>query len=245
MAIDAALMHDRACRYAGAPTQTALNQALEACLPLCALIARRFLNRGAEYDDLYQVACLSCVGAIKGFDPDRGLKFTSYVTPTVTGAVRNYLRDQAPLFRAPRALRQQAMAVEKAREAYLNACHAEPTARQLAEKLNWDVEKVLTAWTALSASRVSSLEEADETGLTLAERLPFLEPGFENTERREDLARALKTLTEEETALLAFRYTERLSQRDAAKRMNKTQMQISRMERRVLAALRKELTEEP
>ena len=107
------------------------------------------------------------------------------------------------------------------------------------------METVLAVWAAQSAARVSSIEEADESGLTLAERIPFLEPGFENSERREDLSRAFKLLTEEEMDLLSLRYTRRLSQRDTAKRMNKTQMQISRMERRILAVLRKELTEEP
>lgn len=93
--------------------------------------------------------------------------------------------------------------------------------------------------------RVSSLEETDENGLTLAERLPFSEAGFERMEQREDLARALAALTQEEKTLLNLRFTQCLSQRDAAARMNKTQMQVSRMERRVLAALRKELTEQP
>ena len=184
MAIDAALMHDLACQYALIPTEDHLNRALTACLPLCALIARRFLNRGAEYDDLYQAACLSCVNALKSFDPNRGLKFSTFVTPTVTGSVRNYLRDQAPLLRAPRALREKGMILEKTREAYLAAHHAEPTARQLAEALGWEMESVLAVWTALSASHVASLEEADENGLTLGERLPFLEPGFENAEQR-------------------------------------------------------------
>ena len=234
MAMDAALMHALACDFALSRTDEALNAALDACLPLCALIARRFLSRGAEYDDLYQVACLACVNALKGFEPERGLKFTSYVTPTVTGAVRNYLRDQAPLLRAPRALRQQAMDVEKARDAYLNRYHAEPSARQLAQILGY-----------LASTRVSSLEETDENGLTLAERLPFSEAGFEQMEQREDVARALSALTEEEKRLLNLRFTQRLSQRDTAARMNKTQMQISRMERRVLATLRKELTEQP
>ncbi|MBR3106969.1 MAG: sigma-70 family RNA polymerase sigma factor [Clostridia bacterium] len=245
MAIDAARMHDLACRYAQFPSEEHLNQALEACLPLCALIARRFLNRGAEYDDLYQVACLSCVNALKSFDPNRGLKFSTFVTPTVTGAVRNCLRDQTPMIRAPRIRRQQGMEIEKVREAFLNSHHAEPTVRQLAEALGWEMEKVLAVWTALSATRVSSLEEADENGLTLGERLPFLEPGFNRAEQREDLSRALSLLTEEENLLLSLRYTHRLSQRDAANRLNKTQMQISRMERRILAALRKELSETP
>lgn len=241
-AINAAVMHALACQYAAAPSEASLQEAAEACFPLCALIARRFQSRGAEYDDLFQVACLSCVSALKGFDPERGLKFTTYVTPTVTGAVRNYLRDQAPLLRAPRALRQQAMELEKAREAFLALHHTEPTARQLAGQLGWTLEKVLTAWAAQAASRVSSLEETDENGLTLAQQLPFLEPGFAQMEQREDLSRALALLSGEERRLLSLRFHERLSQRDAAARMGKTQMQISRMERRLLNALRKELT---
>lgn len=238
-------MHALACQYAAAPTEHTLNQALAACLPLCALIARRFSGRGAEYDDLYQAACLACVGALKGFQPERGLRFTTYVTPTVTGAVRNYLRDAVPLVRTPRALRHQAMEAEKARDAYLSAHHAEPTARQLAALLGWDLEKVLRAWAALSARHVSSLEETDGDGLSLSDRLPFLEPGYERAEQREDVARALAGLTEEERRLLALRFSQCLSQRDTARQMMKTQMQISRMERRVLAALRKELTPEP
>ena len=240
--MDAALMHARACAYALSRTEEALNVALEACLPLCALIARRFVSRGAEYDDLFQVASLACVNALKGFDPERGLKFTTYVTPTVTGAVRNYLRDQAPLLRAPRAMREKAVLLEKARDGFLSAHHAEPTARQLAEKLGWEVEAVLAVWTAQSAAHVSSLEEADENGLSLAERLPFLEPGFNQAEQRQDVSRALALLTEEERQLLNLRFTHRLSQRDTAARLKKTQMQVSRMERRILAALRKELT---
>lgn len=243
--MDAALMHARACAYALNPSEAALEGALEACLPLCALIARRFVSRGAEYDDLFQVASLACVNALKGFDPERGLKFTTYVTPTITGAVRNYLRDQASLLKTPRAMREKAMALEKARDAYLAAHHAEPSARQLSEALGWEMEAVLTVWAAQSARRVSSLEEADGDGLTLSERLPFLEPGFEESEQREDLSRALAQLTEEENTLLSLRFTRRLSQRDTAARMNKTQMQISRMERRILSALRKELSETP
>ena len=243
--MDAALMHARACAYALNPSEAAREGALEACLPLCALIARRFVSRGAEYDDLFQVASLACVNALKGFDPERGLKFTTYVTPTITGAVRNYLRDQASLLKTPRAMREKAMALEKARDAYLAAHHAEPSARQLSEALGWEMEAVLTVWAAQSARHVSSLEEADGDGLTLSERLPFLEPGFEESEQREDLSRALAQLTEEENTLLSLRFTRRLSQRDTAARMNKTQMQISRMERRILSALRKELSETP
>ena len=141
--------------------------------------------------------------------------------------------------------RESSLFRKKARDVYLNRYHAEPSARQLADILGWEIGRVLAAWNYLASTRVSSLEETDENGLTLAERLPFLEAGFERMEQREDLSCALAALTQEERTLLNLRFTQRLSQRDAAARMNKTQMQVSRMERRVLAALRKELTEQP
>ena len=86
MTMDAARMHALACRYAEEATRENLEEALNAALPLCALIARRFSSRGGEYDDLYQAACLACVRALRGFDPEKGFKFTTYVTPVITGA---------------------------------------------------------------------------------------------------------------------------------------------------------------
>lgn len=105
--MDAAKMHDLACEYALSPTEDNLQAALEAALPLCALIARRFSGRGIEYEDLYQVASMACVSALKNFEVERSLKFTTFVTPTITGTVRNYLRDKAGLLRTPRAIREQ------------------------------------------------------------------------------------------------------------------------------------------
>ena len=245
MTMDAQRMHALACLYAQEKTEKRLEDALDASLPLCALIAWRFSQRGGEYDDLYQTACLACVQALRGFDPDRGYKFTTYVTPTITGAVRNHLRDKESLLRTPRALREQAARLSQAREAYYALRHEEPTPRQLAKALGWTLETVLSTLAAQNAGSLLSLNAPDENGLSLADRLPALEAGFESAEQREDLRRAMDTLNETERELLRLRFTLRLSQRETAQRMNRTQMQISRMEARVLAALRKEMTPEP
>ena len=240
--MDAQRMHALACLYARERTAERLEEALDAALPLCALIARRFSHRGGEYDDLYQAACLACVQALKGFDPEKGYKFTTYVTPTITGAVRNHLRDRESLFHAPRALREKAVQLSQAREAYAALRHEEPAPRHLAEALGWPLEQVLHV---LAANAVASLDRQDEDGFSLGDRLPFVETGFERAERREDLSRAMDQLNDTERELLRLRFSLRLNQRDTAERMNRTQMQISRMERRVLAALRKEMDTEP
>lgn len=245
MTMDAQRMHDLACLYAREKTEKRLEEALDAALPLCALIARRFSHRGGEYDDLHQAACLACVQALRGFDPDKGYKFTTYVTTTVTGAVRNYLRDKESLLRTPRALRERAARLAQAREAYYALRREEPAPRQLAEALGWTLETVLSTLAAQTAGSLLFLNATDEDGLSLADRLPAWEPGFDAAEQREDLRRAMETLNETEQELLRLRFTLRLSQRETARRMNRTQMQISRMEARVLAALRKEMNPEP
>ncbi len=234
-------MHALACEYAAGKTPAALDAALDACFPLCALIARRFTGRGAEYDDLYQTACLACVKVLNGFDPGRGLKFTTYATPVLTGTVRNFLRDQTSLLRTPRAVREQIAALQQARDRHLAARHEEPSPRALAQALGWDLAKVLAILAAREVTRVVSLDDSDEDGLTLSEKLAVPETGYDYLEQHETLAAALSGLSEAERELLRLRFSLRLSQRETAARMGRTQMQISRMERRLLAALRKEM----
>ena len=244
MSMDAERMHALACLYAREKTEERLEEALNASLPLCALIARRFSHRGGEYDDLYQTACLACVQALRSFDPEKGYRFTTYVTPTVTGAVRNHLRDRESLLRTPRALRERYARMERARDAYCAQHREEPTPRQLAQALGWSLEQVLSALAARTATDVVSLDREDDDGFSLADRLSAPEGDFDRTEQREDLRRAMAALNDTEREMLRLRFSLGLSQRDAARRMNRTQMQISRMERRVLAALRKEMTPE-
>ncbi len=245
MTMDAARMHALACRYAEEATRENLEEALNAALPLCALIARRFSSRGGEYDDLYQAACLACVRALRGFDPEKGYKFTTYVTPVITGAVRNHLRDRESLLRTPRGAREKSAQAAQAREAHIARYHEEPTPRQLAEDLGWTLEQVLSALAVRRANSILSLDESDAEGLSLGDRLAAPEGELERLERRADLRKALETLSEAEREMLRLRFSLRLNQRETARRMNRTQMQISRMERRALAALRKEMEGEP
>ena len=239
--MDAARMHATACAYFRAPSEETLNAALEEALPLCALISRRFCGRGVEYEDLYQVAAMACVNALKKFDETKGLKFTTFVTPTITGTLRNYLRDKAGMLHTPRSIKEQSAQLAAAREKFLNEHHREASPRELAEMLQWEVSQVLMVLSAQEASTVSSLDQQDEEGLTTGERIPFIEQGFEKAERRQDLLKALAVLSDTEKQLIFLRYQKRMSQREAAAEMDMSQMQVSRMEKRILTLLRKEM----
>ena len=234
-------MHATACAYYESPTEENLNSALQEALPLCALIARRFAGRGVEYEDLYQVAAMACVSALKKFDGERGLKFTTFVTPTITGTLRNYLRDKAGLLRTPRGLKEQGVQLAQAREAFLQQHHYEASPRELADLLGWEVSQVLMVLSAQEAGNVTSLDQTDEEGLSTGERIPFIEQGFEKSEQHQDLLKALTALSDQEKLLIALRYQQRMSQREVAKEMGLSQMQVSRMERRALQLLRKEM----
>lgn len=231
-------IHNAAMRYAREKTKEAMDDAVSVALPLCNAIAARFTGRGIELEDLRQVAAMALVNALKGFDPDRGLRFTTYVTPTITGTVRNYIRDRAQLVRTPRGLREQGMQMDRVLEQVTQRLHREPTVPELAEHLGWTVEQVISVHASREKAQVSSLDAQDENGMMVFDHLGIAEKGFEDFEMREDLRKALMTLTQEERTLIRLRFQEQLSQQASARRMNLTQMQVSRMERRVLRALK-------
>ena len=239
--IDSELMHRAACEYAQSRTEDALNEAAKACLPLCAVIARRFSGRGVDEEDLYQTAAMACVRALRDFDPARGLKFSTYVTPNVTGTVRNYLRDKATLMRTPRGMAEQAARLKKARERLTQTLRREPTAREMADDMKIGVPEVLDLLSMNDIHAVQPLDQKDDEGLSVAERAGFEETGFDKFIRREDLKNAVSGLTEDERTLLALRFSQNLTQRETANKMGLSQMRVSRMERRVISALRSDM----
>ena len=228
-------------RYAKSRSPDTLEAAVEAALPLTQTIAARFAGRGIEVEDLRQVAAMALVEALQRFDPARGLRFTTFVTPTMTGKVRNYIRDKAQLLRSPRGLREQGIKMDRANEALTSKLHREPSVQELADALNWSVEQVLDVQSMRDKTTVTSLDTPAEDGTLALDRIGRDDLSFEAFEMREDLKKALRVLDDNEKKLLALRYQKRLSQSEVAKHLNLTQMQVSRMERRVLATLKKEM----
>ena len=236
--MNADTIHNTALAYALDPTPEKMEEAVNAALPLCYAIAARFTGRGIDLEDLRQVAAMALVSALKGFDPERGLRFTTYVTPTITGTVRNYIRDRAQIVRTPRGLREQGMQMDRAMERLVQTLRREPTADELANHLGWQVEQVLSVHASREKAQVSSLDAQDDEGMKFFAHLGRDERGYEDLEVREDLRQALDTLSRDERQLIKLRFQDRLSQQATAKRMSLTQMQVSRMERRVLRTLK-------
>lgn len=240
--MNADLIHDTAMAYALNPSDEAMETATLAALPLCQAIAARFSGRGIEIEDLRQVAAVALISALKGFDPQRGLRFTTYVTPTIIGTLRNHIRDKAQLVRSPRGLREKGILMDRMAEKLTQEMHREPMVHELADELGWEIQQVLDVQAMREKSQFASFDAPDENGLMLFDKMGGEETGYDAFEAREDLKSAMKILSDTEKKLLAYRYRDRLSQQATAQKLSLTQMQVSRLERRILSSLKQVMT---
>jgi RNA polymerase sigma-B factor len=161
--------------------------------------------------------------------------------PTITGKVRNYIRDKANILRSPRTLREQGIKMDRANAKLTQKLRREPSVQELAEHLGWEVEQVLDIETMRNKTSVASLDTPDEDGMYLYDRVGEEDLSFRELETREDLKKALAILSAKERALLSYRFYSRLSQNETGKKLGMSQMQVSRMERRILATLKEKL----
>ncbi len=206
-------------------------------------IVHRFQGRGYDIDDLFQVGSIGLLKAIDRFDPERGLKFSTYAVPLIMGEIRRSLRDDQPI-RVARSLRELAMKVDQARLRLAQSLSRDPTAVEIAKELAVDVADITEA---LEASRpVSSLNQVMETSAGAESRLEdsIRDPKTEN-DWLEQLAlnEAFGHLDSREQYILKARFVEGRTQMEVADRLGVSQVQVSRLERRALDRLRSALEE--
>lgn len=226
--------------YALAPDPGLMAQLVEGYLPLSHAIARRFMGHGVELEDLQQVAAMALMKAIERFQPERGLKFTTFAAPTITGEVRNYIRDKGSLMRMSRDARSQLYRMQKVQERLTQQLQREPSVREVADAMGVTYDEVLSWLDQREAAGVSSLNDtiSEDDERELEARMGVAEDGYERVEQREWLKWVFTQVTPDEKRLLELRFIHRMGQRETARMMNVSQMQVSRMERRVLARLR-------
>lgn len=215
------------------------NQIVEKYLYIAAVLAKKFVGRGVEYDDLYQVASLALMKGVDRFDPSKGLQFSTFITPTITGEIKNYFRDHSRMVHLPRKVSELRIAIRRAEEEFLREEGRKPTVREIAQMTGVAEEEIVRA--AEAGSVVSLDKSADDEEMSLYDVLPANDDAFEKIERRDAVFSALKTLDETERELVGFRFGKELSQTETAKRMGVSQMYVSRLERKVLSKLRENL----
>jgi RNA polymerase sigma-B factor len=218
------------------------NQIAEKYLYIADILAKKFVGRGVEYDDLKQVASYALLRGIDRFEPDLGMQFTTFITPTITGEIKNYFRDKSRMVKLPRRLSEISTQVKKFSLEYESQNGVKPSVKLIAEELHLSAEDVVQALEiggTVSLDGMASSEDG-EAG-SLYSLIADDEDKYEDFEMKETLRTAMRDFTETEKLLIKCRYMDELSQSDTAKKLGVSQMFVSRLERKLLSKLKETL----
>lgn len=228
----------------GSPQRAELrNRLVRMHLPLVEHLARRFRNRGEPLDDLTQVATIGLIKSVDRFDPDRGVEFSTYATPTVVGEIKRHFRDKGWAVRVPRRLQELRLSLTTA-TAELSQQHGRsPTVHELAERLGISEEEVLEGLESANAYSTLSLDvpDTDDESPAVADTLGSEDEALEGVEYRESLKPLLEGLPPREKRILLLRFFGNMTQSQIAQEVGISQMHVSRLLARTLAQLREKL----
>lgn len=202
------------------------------------ILAKKFSGRGVEYDDLLQIASEALIASIDKFDPDMGNLFTTYVTPTITGIIRNYFRDYSRSVRIPRKLYALNTKVKGVVNEYYQQHGVKPTVNQIAEILNERVEDVIEAMECHTPISLDATVKNEDSDVPLYEVIEGDDYSFENFENTESLKSEIEKLSPVEKQIVSMRFVQGFSQAEVGKKLGVNQMFVSRTERKLLEKLR-------
>lgn len=198
-------------------------------------VAKRFMGRGTEMDDLYQLGCLGFIKAIDGFDQAFGTQFSTYAVPKISGEIRRFLRDDGAV-KVSRGIKEKAAVIKSARNKMILSLGREPSLQELAETTGLTTEEIAVADTA-TATVESIHQENGEDGFTLESVLSDTESEDSLLEKI-SLRQGISRLPEKEAMVIQLRYFRGFTQDRTAKVLKVSQVQISRIEKKALLRLR-------
>ena len=214
-------------------------------LPLARQLAGWYAGRGQAREDLEQVACLGLVLAAERFDPTHGTAFHSFAVPTILGELRRHFRDHAWDVRVPRAMQESVLEVRRAADDLQQSLGREATPADLADALDMGQDDVRAALrTARQARGVDSLDAVTDERHPLAERLGALDPGHDLVDVRSDVRAVLQRMPDREQQVLLMRFHADMTQSQIADRLGISQVHVSRLINRTLAAIRKHVLDD-
>ena len=218
----------------------ALDELLDENIGLIWSVAKRFLGRGTELDDLYQLGCLGFLKAVEGFDCTYGTQFSTYAVPKIAGEIRRFLRDDG-VVKVSRSLKEQSATIKAVRHRLTGALGREPTVNEISRQTGLSPEEIAMAETATSATE-SIQRETGEEGFSLEDVLTDTE-SEEGLVEKIALRQAIGRLPEREATVINLRYFHCLTQQRVAKVLNVSQVQVSRIEKKAIGTLRELLKE--
>ena len=201
-------------------------------------LARRFVGRGEPLADLQQVAMLGLLRALRRYDPEMGVRFSTFATPTVLGELKRHLRDHGWALRMPRSLAESHLAIERVIEDLTQDLGHSPSIAEIADRSGLRGEDVLAAMEAGRSRTSMSMDAPDAIGDSLYGRLGADDAAFEVAEAKVSVEPAMQHLAPSERQLLRMRFIDGLTQTQIAKKLGTNQMNVSRRLNKTLARTR-------
>ena len=214
------------------------DEIVEHFLYLARAVAAKFVGRGVEFDDLFQVASLAMLKSVDRYDPTNGVKFTTYVTPCMIGEIKNYFRDKSRSIHLSRRDSEQLVVLAD----ILSRPDGSQTPAAIAKQMGVSVERVLELLEMRRAINVGSLDAAadDDDTDSIGSFVGTSDGGFEGAVNRDFIEQAMKKLEDNERKVIYLRFWKNYSQKQTADKLGISQMTVSRIERRALSKMNKE-----
>lgn len=225
------------------------DQLIMSHLNLVRFLASKFKNRGEPLDDLIQVGTIGLIKAIDRFEPDRGLEFTTYATPTIMGEIKRHFRDKGWSVRVPRRLQELSAKINQVTDDLTKELQRSPSIEEIAQRLETTVEEVLEAMESSSAYSSVPLEggssgaDGDETP-SIIDQYVTEDEDLAGSDDRIVLEEAIRDFSPREQEIIRMRFVEGLTQVEIAEKLNISQVQVSRLLRRNLKRIQEKIDPE-
>ncbi|EQB86887.1 RNA polymerase sporulation-specific sigma factor [Clostridium punense] len=230
-------------KLAKAGDKVALDYLIEMNLPLVSSISKKFLNRGYEYDDIFQIGCIGLVKAVNNFDDSFNVKFSTYAVPMIIGEIKRFLRDDG-IIKVSRSVKNTARKLHYDKDALTKKLGREPTIEELSQFSGIDKEEIITALESSSSMQYlyDTIHQDDGAPVLLIDKLS--EDYEEDNEVIDKLAlkEALTKLDMKSRQIILLRYFKDKTQIQVAKMMGISQVQVSRIEKKVLKIMKEKLS---
>ncbi len=222
------------------------NELVKRHLFIAEILSRKYINKGIDYEDIYQVASLGLIFAIERFDTDRGYEFSSFATPTIIGEIKKYFRDKGWSIRVPRRIQELSKKINTTKSTLQQELQRTPKIKDIANYLNCTEEEVIEAMEANQVYTPKSLDltydnEGEDKDIQFMDLIGEPDKMFDFIENRDFISQAMEKLNKVEQQVLQDRFFENKTQMQVANSLNVSQMTVSRMEKKIIEKFKKEL----
>ena len=220
------------------------NILIERHLYLVNLLAKKYINKGVDFEDIYQVASLALIYAINRYDIEKGYEFSSFATPTIIGEIKKYFRDKVWTLRVPRRIQELSKKISEAKVFLEQKNKKHPKVKDISNYIGCSEEEVLEAMEASYGYQPISLDsssndDSEDKDITLIDKIGQEESSFGNIEQRDFINKFVESLNELEKKIFKDRFFLDKTQSIIAKELEISQMTVSRLERKIVDKLRK------